>query len=178
MLKKENSQTANNTKTEVFLAQKLKKPISKIIITAKPLMPPPSDSIESNKTWNHFCKRSTFSNCHSEKLSMSLRYLPLSSFKQEKNSFVLMQKWWNSKQGSWRMICTRHSSGWLCHVICRNGNGVREKRSVYIFSPHTLLNLISFNLPLLIRDTATDFQSLQIYVTIRLRFYFYYYKHN
>ena len=56
MLKKENSQTANNTKTEVFLAQKLKKPISKIIITAKPLMLPPSDSIESNQTWNHFCK--------------------------------------------------------------------------------------------------------------------------
>ena len=59
MLKKENSQTANNTKTEkpkFFLAQKLKKPISIIIITAKPLMPPPSDSIESNKTWNHFCK--------------------------------------------------------------------------------------------------------------------------
>ena len=96
---------------------------------------------------------------------MSLRYLPLSSFKQEKNSFVLMKKWWNSKQGSWRMICTRHSSGWLCHVTCRNGNGVREKRSVYIFSPHTLLNLISFNLPLLIRDTATDFQALQLYVT-------------
>lgn len=51
-LKKENSQTANNTKTKkpkFFLAQKLKKPISKIIITAKPLMPPPIVS-ESNKT--------------------------------------------------------------------------------------------------------------------------------